>query len=180
MRVDTDPDVLRLRAGLRDLVALSAIPVVWIESEPPAVAAGLADALVGLLELDFAFVRLCDPGGAGAADVTRGGAWSGFPEWLESHLGVDKRLTRKEVLAEVGDGPQRCRGVAIPIGLDGEGGVIAAACERSDFPTATDQLLLSLAANQAATAFQSARLVHERGRAEAGLREARNELEVKV
>jgi signal transduction histidine kinase/PAS domain-containing protein len=58
--------------------------------------------------------------------------------------------------------------------------VVAAARERSDFPTATEQLLLSVAANQAATAFQSARLIHERKRAEEQLREARNELETKV
>jgi signal transduction histidine kinase len=58
--------------------------------------------------------------------------------------------------------------------------VVAAASERSDFPTPMDQLLLSLAANHAAAAFQSARLVHERKRAEEELRKARNLLEVKV
>ncbi len=41
-------------------------------------------------------------------------------------------------------------------------------------------LLLPLAANHAATAFQSARLVQERERAEQELRDARNELELKV
>jgi signal transduction histidine kinase/PAS domain-containing protein len=185
--VDTDAEIFRLRELLRDLVALSAIPAVWIERaatvrEPgtKAVAAELADSLVRLLQLDFAFVRLCDPGGAGAAEVTRGGAWKRFPEWLEGHLAAGRPLTRTELIADVGDGPQPCRGFAIPIGLHGEGGVVAAACQRSDFPTATDQLLLSLAANQAATAFQSARLVHEHTRAETQLREARDELELRV
>ncbi len=187
MSVDTDVDFLHLRALLRDLVALSAIPGVWVEraatvGEPgtEAVATGLADALVGLLQLDFAFVRLCDPGGAGAADATRGDAWKSFPEWLGSHLPAGARFTRRELIADIGDGPQPCRGVAIPVGANGEGGVVAAASERSDFPTATDQLLLSLAANQAATAFQSARLLHEHKGAEEELREARTELEVKV
>jgi signal transduction histidine kinase len=41
-------------------------------------------------------------------------------------------------------------------------------------------VLLSLAANHAATAFQSARLIHERMRAEEELRKARDELELKV
>jgi signal transduction histidine kinase/PAS domain-containing protein len=187
VRVDAGGELPRLRELLRDLVALSAIPSVWVERaanvrEPgtEAVAAGLADALVRLLQLDFAFVRLHDPGGAGAADVTRGGAWKRFPEWLERHLAAGAQFTRKEVVADVGDGARPCRGLAIPIGLHGEGGVVAAASERSDFPSATDQLLLSLAANQAATAFQSARLVHERARAEEELREARNALELKV
>ncbi len=181
--VDTDAEVARLRDLLRDLVALSAIPAVWVERaatvrEPgtEAVAAGLADALVRLLQLDFAFVRLCDPGGDGAAHATRGDAWKRFPHWL----GAGARLTRQERIADVGDGPRPCPGVAIPIGVRGEAGLVAAACERADFPTATDQLLLSLAANQAATAFQSARLVDERGKAEQELREARNALEVTV
>ena len=41
----------------------------------------------------------------------------------------------------------------------------------ADFPTEIDQMLLSVAANQAATAFQRARLVHERRRAEEELRQ---------
>ena len=180
MHGETDAEVLRLRAGLRDLVTLSAIPAAWIGSEPPAVAAGLADALVGLLQLDFAFVRLSDPGGAGAVEVTRGRAWTSFPEWLEGHLARSAPFPRKEVVADVGDDSARRRGFAVPVGVNGEGGVVAAASERSDFPTSMDQLLLSLAANHAAAAFQSARLIHERERAEEELRKARNSLEVKV
>jgi signal transduction histidine kinase len=44
----------------------------------------------------------------------------------------------------------------------------------------TDQLLLRLAVNQAATAFQNACLIDERARAEEELRKGRDELEVKV
>jgi hypothetical protein len=176
VRVDTDAEVLRLRTVLRDLVALSAIPAVWIGREPPGVATGLADELVELLRLDFAFVRLCDPEGAGAVEVTRGEAWKRFPEWLESHLATSVQFPRKEIFADVGGGCDLYHGIAIRIGVNGERGVVAAASERSDFPTATDQLLLSLAANQAAMAFQSSRLIQERRRAEEELREARNEL----
>jgi signal transduction histidine kinase len=180
VRVDTDAEVLRLRAVLRDLVALSAIPAVWIGRAPPDVATGLADELVELLRLDFAFVRLCDPEGAGAVEVTRGDAWKRFPELLESHLATSVQFPRKEIFADVGGGCDLYRGIAIRIGVNGERGVVAAASERSDFPTATDQLLLSLAANQAAIAFQSSRLIQERRRAEEELREARNQLEIKV
>jgi signal transduction histidine kinase len=177
---ETDADALRLRAALRDLVALSATPAAWIGSEPPTVAAGLADALVGLLRLDFAFVRLSDPGGAGAVEVTRGRAWANFPEWLEGHLAKSAPFPRKEVVPDADDDSARRRGIAVPVGVNGERGVVAAASERSDFPTPMDQLLLSLAANHAAAAFQSAYLIHERKRAEEELRKARNELEVKV
>ena len=66
-------------------------------------------------------------------------------------------------------------------------GLVAAACDRADFPSEIDQLLLSVAANHAATAFRMARLVDDHRRAEAALREserqlrkARDELETKV
>jgi signal transduction histidine kinase len=180
VHVETDAEVLHLRAVLRDLVALSAIPAAWIGSEPPAVAAGLADALVGLLQLDFAFVRLSDPGGTGAVEVRRGSAWTSFSEWLEGRLARGAPFPGKEVVPDVGDDSARRRGFAVPVGVNGEGGVVAAASERSDFPTPREQLLLSVAANHAAAAFQSARLIHERKRAEDELRKARNELEVKV
>src|ERR1700752_4775803 len=109
-----------MRALLRDLVALSAIPAVWVERaatvhEPgtEAVAAGLADSLVGLLQLDFAFVRLHDPGGAEAADVTRGSAWKGFAEWLQRPLAAGGAFSSREIVADVGGGGEPCRGVAI-------------------------------------------------------------------
>jgi signal transduction histidine kinase len=179
VRGDTD-DELQSQAVLRDLVALSAIPALWIGREPAAVANGLADALVAMLDVDFAFVRLSDPGGAGAVDVTRGSAWEEFPEWLERHLAASVPFPGKEIIPDVGNGSASFNGVAIPIGFKGEDGVVVAACERPDFPSAVDQLLLSLAANHAATAFQNARLIDARRSAEEEVRRARDELEVKV
>jgi PAS domain S-box-containing protein len=144
------------------------------------VAAGLADALIGLLQLDFVSVRLCDPSVGGAVDITLGDAWKTFPEWLEGHLAKSGEVSGREIIPNVDGGVGPCRGVVIPIGVNAEGGVVAAACARSDFPTDIDQLLLSLAANHASTAFQSACLMHERAKAEEELREARDQLEVKV
>src|SRR5436853_5280977 len=179
MAIDPHAEILRLRTALRDLVALSTIPAAWVGREPPGCAAGLADVLVGSLHLDFAFVRLCDPNGGAAVDVTRGDAWNAFPEWLQRHVAADGRYSRREVIPDVGGG-QPCRGLVMPIGVNADGGLVAVACDRSDFPSETDQLLLSVAANHAATAFQSARLIHERRRAEEQLRLARDELEIKV
>src|SRR6266850_366326 len=180
MAIDPHAEILRLRTALRDLVALSTIPAAWVGREPPAIATGLADVLVGSLSLDFAFVRLCDPRGGAAVEVTRGDAWKAFPEWLQRHLASVGQLPRKEIIPDVGGGVEPCRGVVMPIGVNAEGGLVAVVCDRPDFPTEIDQLLLSVAANQAATAFQSASLIHERKRAEEELRQARNELEIKV
>ena len=180
MAIDPHTDNLRLRTALRDLVALSTIPAAWVGREPPAIAMGLADVLVGSLHLDFAFVRLYDPKGGIAVEVTRGNAWQEFPEWLQNHYGGVGQFPRKEIITEVGGDEGPCRGVVIPIGVNAEGGLVAAACVRTEFPTEIDRLLLTVAANHAATAFQSARLIHERKRAEEELLQARNELEMKV
>jgi hypothetical protein len=169
---DPDAEILRLRAALRDFVALSTIPAAWVGSEPSAIAAGLADVLAGSLYLDFAFVRLCDPRGGAPIEMTRGNAWKAFPEWLQRHLAVVGQLSRKEIIPNLG-GAEPSRGIVIPIGINAEGGLVAAASDRTDFPTEIDQLLLSVAANRAATAFQSARLEQE-------LRHARNDLEITV
>src|SRR5437868_8574054 len=178
MPTESHTEAGTLRAALRELVALSTIPAAWVGREPPIIAAGLADALVGSLNLDFAFVRLCDPKGAGVIEVTRGHAWKAFPEWLQTHLVVGQFL-RKEIVADIGDGDPR-RGRVILIGVSAEAGLVAAACSRGDFPTEIDQLLLSVASNHAAAAFQNARLRHELDAKVVELRQAQNKLEMKV
>src|SRR6267143_1071219 len=179
MPTESHTQSVALRTALRELVALSTIPAAWGGREPPIIAAGLADVLVGSLQLDFAFVRLCDPKGGGAIEVMRGHAWKAFPEWLRTHLGGVGQFSCKEIVADLG-GAETCRGVVIPIGVNAEAGLVAAACTRTDFPSEIDQLLLSVAANHAAAAFQNARLRHELDAKVAELREAGNQLEMKV
>src|SRR6267378_7840211 len=156
----SEGDALRLRRALRDLVALSAVPAAWVGREPAAIAAGLADVLVNSLHLDFAFVRLCDPNGSAAVEIARGSAWQAFPEWLQYHLAVNGRLSRREIVRDIGNGAQRCCGIVIPVGVAAEGCLVASACYHTAVPTEIDQLLLSVAANHAATAFRTARILH--------------------
>jgi PAS domain S-box-containing protein len=180
MPMGSEADAQRLRTALRDLVALSTVPAAWVGREPPAIAAGLADVLVNSLHLDFAFVRLCDPNGGTVVEIARGSAWHAFPEWLQSYLSVNGRLSRREIVRDIDSGAQQCRGIVIPVGVNAEGGLVAAACDRADFPTEIDQLLLSVAANHAATAFRTARGEKAIRQSEQQLRKARDELETKV
>src|SRR5437868_14683694 len=99
-----EADALRLRRAIRDLVALSTVPAAWVGREPAAIVTGLADVLVNSLQLDFAFVRLCDPSGGAAVEIARGDAWRGFPEWLQYHLPVNGRLSHSEIVRDVGSG----------------------------------------------------------------------------
>ena len=87
MLIEPHIETLAQRTALRELAALSTIPAAWARREPPIIAAGLADVLVGSLRLDFAFVRMQDPKGGAIVEVTRGEAWETFPTWLRSNLG---------------------------------------------------------------------------------------------
>ena len=165
----------RLRTALRDLVAVSTIPATWVGREPPTIAAGLADALVGSLRLDFAFVRLRDPSSGIVVDATRGDAWTDFADWLR-----EQDVWDKIALPDVGHPGDGVTGLVLPVGLHGERGLVAVASRRADFPTETDQLLVSVAANQAAMAFQNARLAEDRRDVAEALRHSRDELELIV
>ena len=174
---------LRLRAALRDLVALSAIPAGWIGIEPGTIAAGLADILAGSLGFDFAFVRLRDPTGGATVDVSGGSATRDFSNWLQAQLSVLDDSLRKQAIPNVigfDDGGKSFRGIVIPIGFNAHAGLVVVGSERSDFPTETDRMLISVAANHAATAFRGATLTREWRRTEEELRKARDELEMKV
>ena len=159
MDIDQSAEILRLRITVGDLLALSIIPEAWVGREPPAIAADLADLLIGSLKLDFAFVRLGDPIGCQAVEVLRGDGWKGFPEWLQQRFVRLGQVSRTEIVTNVGGVEKSCCGVVIPIGVNSERGLIAAACDRSGFPDQIDQQLLSVAANNAAIAFQNARLI---------------------
>jgi signal transduction histidine kinase len=100
---------------------------------------------------------LCVPGVPQPVDATRGETWEAVPAWLDSRRTTSAWRPGMEIVS-VDGGPGTRRAAVIPVGVNGEGGVVAAACDRIDFPTEIDQLLLSLAANHAAAAFQSARL----------------------
>src|SRR5258708_32312431 len=124
MSMDHSVEVVRLRATVRDLVALSAIPELWVGREPPALATELADLLIESLHLDFAFVRLCDPEMRQTAEAIRGYAWNTFPECLQQRLAVSGQIAPKEVVNQInGPGESFC-GIVIPIGVTGQRGAV--------------------------------------------------------
>jgi PAS domain S-box-containing protein len=163
---------------VRDLLALSTIPQAWVGQETLAIAGGLADLLIDSLNLDFVFVRLRDPTQGDATEVTRGNSAQPFPDWLRTRIGEIGHLSRTEILSN-GAGEPYC-GVAIPIGVSAEGGLVVAACRRTDFPSDTDALLLPVAANHAATAFQNACLRKQLHAKVVELGHAHDDLELKV
>jgi PAS domain S-box-containing protein len=179
VKVDESAEILRLRAMVRDLLALATIPQTWVGREPAAIAGALADVLIGSLNLDVVFVRLCDPTEGDAIELTRSASEQPFPDWLRTRIKEVGHLSRTEILSKRGDA-EPYGGIAIPIGVDAEGGLVVAACRRADFPSETDQLLLPVAANHAATAFQNACLRKQLQAKVVELRHAHDDLELKV
>src|SRR5579863_1729886 len=119
---------LRLRAALRDLVALSTIPAGWIGIEPRTIASGLADILAGSFGFDFAFVRLLNPTLGVTIDVTSGCATGEFLDWLWAQLSTLDEPLRKQITANVVCFDARLkslRGIVIPIGLNAYAGLVA-------------------------------------------------------
>ena len=139
------------------------------------------------MNLDFAFVRLCDSDGSAAVEIARGSAPPALLERLQRCRDAGGRLSHPEVVPGAGEVVQRGGGLVLPLGVNAEVGLIAAACDRPDFPSEIDRLLLSVAAGHGATAFKMARLVEMHQRAvtalatsERELRQAHDELETKV
>src|SRR2546425_8773270 len=127
MAGDPQAEIPGLRTALRDLVALSTIPAAWVGREPSAIAAGLADVLIGSLRLDFAFVRLCDPTGGAAVEASAGGSWKAFSERLRHHPPRGGPCPRKEINPPGGvrGGPRQ--GNCIPPRGHAEGGPLPSA-----------------------------------------------------
>src|SRR3989442_12832167 len=136
MAGDPQAEIPGLRTALRDLVALSTIPAAWVGREPSAIAAGLADVLIGSLRLDFAFVRLCDPTGGAAVEASAGDNWKGFPEWLEHQPPRVRPCPRQGNIPHRCGGVGACPGICHPLGVQAGGGPVPAACGCTHLPTA--------------------------------------------
>src|SRR4051812_2779163 len=164
-------DVQKLRRGLGDLAALSALPVIWTESDPGRIAESLADALLHMLHLELVYVLVRDRAYESPVEVAhtaRGPAPTAQAEeigraldpWLNTH---DPSRTPSSIANPLGSGMTRI--VCPPFGIEARGGVLVACSPRADFPTDVDRLLLGVAANQVA-------ILLDRRRAEDALRES--------
>ena len=161
-----------LRRRVRDLVAISALPAVWIGYDPPRIAESLADVLLSALRADFIYIRVRGRSDeapievartkqrADAADQAQEIAAAVAP-WLKSNTSNPP----PSIPNPIGSGTVRL-GIT-PIGMiqEEEYGALVAGSSRSDFPTETDRLLLSVAVNQVTVLFQ-------RNQAEEALRES--------
>jgi PAS domain S-box-containing protein len=162
-------DVKHLQRCINDLVSLLALPSVWSGGDPSQVLHTLLDALIRMLRLDLVSVRLTDLVGGAPVEIVRLAASRGevpsaheICEALSQCSGNDSRKWPPLLRNLMGEGDVSI--VPLPLGLQGELGVIVAAAERTDFPRQTEALLLTVAANQASIGLQEARLLSHQKR----------------
>ncbi|MGA8349780.1 MAG: PAS domain S-box protein, partial [Isosphaeraceae bacterium] len=164
------PDETRTQRTIRDLVALSTLPSIWVNYQPLQVAQSLAEVLQSTLGLDLVYLCLRSQADRGAIEVARTGrrpTEAGQAEEIGRALTpwLDRVHTNSAISVPNPVGSGTVRIVRIPIGWEGEEWVLVAGSQHADFPTDEERLLLSVGANQAAMMLQ-------RKQAEEALRES--------
>lgn len=156
-------EIKRLQRCINDLVSLLALPGIWTASNPSQILHTLLDALMRMLSLDIIAVRLNNPVGEAPVEIVRlaepRGPMPSTHEICEAlcHSFADgSRKWPPPLRSVMGEGDVSI--VPLPLGSQGELGIIVAAGQRTDFPRQTEALLLSVAASQASIGLQEARL----------------------
>jgi PAS domain S-box-containing protein len=163
-------EIRRLKAFINDLVSVLALPAIWSgRAEPSHIGNTLLDVLLGLLRLDFAYLRLGDSFGGGApmemVHVGQRRHLTAQPEEvgraLNNWLTEDPSTSPFLVPNPVGKGKTS---IALRhLGLQDQIGVLVAGSARADFPTKTERVILDVAVNQAAVGLhETRRLIEQR------------------
>ncbi len=148
-----------------DLIGVVALPAAWNGCAPAEIVHTLLDALLGMLHLDFVYLWLKDSLGERPLEVVRGPRLQTLAEigeslkrWSDDQVPNPPRVVRDAL------GDEDLTMIRLPLGLEGEMGILVAGSRRADFPARTERLLLTVAANQAAVGLQGARLLSEQKR----------------
>jgi signal transduction histidine kinase len=165
--VEALSDPLELRRRIRDLVALSTLPVIWKDYDPNQIADSVAAALFAMVNADFVYVWIPDRQGEPWVEVLqasetvgsqlqaliRAALRNGLPV-----LAVQRRLT---IAHPAGKGLLHLACAPIGIGADA---VIVAGSSHTDFPSEAQLVLVKTAANETTVASQRWQMDAERHR----------------
>ncbi len=166
---NTADEIKRLQSCINDLISVLALPAIWSGSESSQIVGTLLDALLAMLRLDFAYVRLSDSSDGPPIEVVRLGhrqhpsvqlqqVGQALSRWLTG----DPAASRFVLPDPAGEGEVSI--ASFSLGLQEEVGVLVAGSRRADFPTDIERLLLRVAANQAGIGLQEARRSGEQKR----------------
>lgn len=160
----------RLRRAIRELVALSVLPATWIGREPEQIVDQMLSILVNYLQIEAAYIRL-RRGDGPLVERSNADRWPQLQDWLKKidAAGASSDGINSPQNGELQAGNDTLHLLYIPIGIESQAGCIVVGALRAGFPDEMEMLVLSVAANQALNAFQSARLLYDRERVAAEL-----------
>lgn len=166
---DPAQEIKRLQRCMNDLLSLLALPAIWRGGEPPQIIQTLLDVLLRMLSLEFAYARLSDAFGATPVEILRVAEPSKINlthQELGNVVGGSFASYAQGSFPKIGNhsGVEEISIFPVPLGLQGEIGVIVLGSSEAGFPGQTGSLLLSVAANQASIGLQEAKLLSEQKR----------------
>jgi PAS domain S-box-containing protein len=159
----TTDDTRSLRRCVRESAALSVLSAAWGRTEPQGIADSLAEVLLrSLPHVDFVYARvkaLSDDGFLEAVHTSQPLEPVSRSQEIKKALEPPLKNSNFDQSSVIPNplGADNVRLAIIPIGYEGDCGVLVAGCQQSDFPSQTDRLLLGVAANQAAMVLQHMR-----------------------
>ncbi|MDF2694726.1 MAG: Fis family transcriptional regulator [Labilithrix sp.] len=168
-----DESVPTLRACIRDLAALSALPSLWVGREPPQVIDSFLDILSAALRLDLVYARVEEPRGGDTVEAARAnGGGHQLPRAMVAEISsllipLVGSATSTEIMSPVDNAMLRVAVLPLPTGE----GAIFAGCRRATFPTPLESMVLSAALNQITLWLRLTRLLVDTRRVEAKLAE---------
>jgi PAS domain S-box-containing protein len=159
---DTHSEERWLRRCLRDLIALTSLPLMWKDKTPREIADDLAAVLEATLGSEFVLVRITGPFAEEPIDAAR--AARRYPELdageIAARVAPFLELECEEPAIAVPNpiGPGELQITLSPVGFLKEYGVVLVGARAHDFPTTTERLLMNVASNQAAALLQTVAL----------------------
>jgi len=162
-------EIRRLRRCVSDLVSVFALPATWTGGTPSQILGNSLDALLHILRLDFIYARLKDSVATVPIEVLRVVDSykmkippERFQGMLSNWMGADLQESLPSRRTRIGN--EELSIFPVPLGFQGQIGMILVGSERKDFPGQTEGLLLSVASNQMSIGLQEARLLSEQKR----------------
>ncbi|ASP98459.1 PAS domain S-box protein [Sinorhizobium meliloti] len=145
----------RLRRWMNDILSVSALPAIWAGGDITSIGNTLVDSLAAILDVELLLLRV--DGRDGLPDITFVGPRgrndsiaAAVTAELEANFGPFSR--NWPIRGRIDCGPSSYGMICESLGLAGSLGVLAAASKLPTFPSEQDQVIVRLAANQAAVA----------------------------
>jgi PAS domain S-box-containing protein len=189
---DSDLEIKDFQSCMNDLIGLLALPAEWRGREPGEILSTLADSLMGMLTLDFFYVRVKVQVDAEPLEVLRARPSHradeiarSLDDWLKEEQIVPPSQTRRRIgKQEISISPMR-------VGVESDLGFLVAGSLRSGFPEQIERVILAVAANQATAVMQQAMFLSDQKRVASeldrrvaektrGLAETNEELQLQV